>query len=318
MNQILDYTPQKGGGNGGSSDKGRVISIFAVILIFFALALIGVGVYNHFTQNKEAVDTPKPTDAQITVTQIEDTAKALIKVTHDKAIEKIIYKWTGVNEVTIKGTGETTMEETIDLPSGKNTITIKVVDSDQHFTTITQEFETINGTDIQKPVIQFATEGKKLIVTVTDDTGLAFVTYNWNNEEEERVDPEEEGQTKIDFFVEILPGENVFNISAVDVANNTRVETPKFRGVTEPVIESTNVDMGTKKVSFQVSHESGIKTIDLKVNDETFSYNSEGGEVYTVLPFNTTVQTLKDPGQNYLYLKVVSYDNTEKILEGTF
>ena len=27
--------------------------------------------------------------------------------------------------------------------------------------------------------------------------------------------------------------------------------------------------------------------IELKVNDESFSYNSEGGEVYKVLPFNT-------------------------------
>ena len=317
MNQILDYTPQKGGGSGGSSDKSRVVSIFAIILIFFAIAIIGVGGYNYLTQNKESAEVPKPTDATIEISQIGDTAKAVIKVTHDKPVEKIIYKWTGINEVTIKGKGTNTMEEEIDLPTGKNTITVKVVDKDQHSTTYTQEFEKINGTDIQKPVIQFATEGKKLLVTVTDETALSFVTYNWNNEEEKRIDAEE-GQTKIDFIVEILPGENTFNISAVDAVNNTRVETPKFKGVTEPVIESTNVDMGTKKVSFQVSHESGIKIIELKVNDESFSYNSEGGEVYKVLPFNTTVQTLKDPGQNYLYLKVVSYDNTEKILEGSF
>lgn len=318
MNQILDYTPQKGGGNGGSSDTGRVVSIFAIALIIFALALIALGGYNQFTQKEEKAQKVEQTNAVIAIEQVGDTEKALIKVTHDKAIEKITYKWNNTNEVTIKGKGENTMEEEINLPNGKNTITVRVIDVDQHSTTITQDFETQNGTDIQKPGIVLATEGKNLIVTVTDDTALSFVTYNWNAEEEERIDAEP-GQTKISFVVEILPGENTFNISAVDTVNNTTVNNTKFNGVTEPVIAAPSVDMGTRVVSFEVSHESGIKTIELKVNDEVFNYSSEGtDQVYTVLPFNTTVNTLKEQGQNYLYLKVISYDNTEKVLEGTF
>lgn len=320
MNQILQYTPQKGGGSGGSSDKDKVVSIFAILLIFLAIALIGVGVYNKMNASDEtAVATTQQTNAEITITQVENTDKAIIKVVHDKAIEKIVYKWNNAQEVTIKSTGENTMEQEIDLPNGKNTITVRVIDIDKYSTTVTQDFDTQNGKDIQKPIVQLATEGKNLIVTVTDETALSFVTYNWNEDEEKRIDAEE-GQTKISFNVEILSGENTFNISAVDTTNNTTVENKKINGVTEPVIESPSVDMGSKRVDFLVKHESGIKKIELKVNDEVFTYDAEqaGGEIYKELPFNTTLQTLKEQGQNYLYLKVTSFDNTEKVLEATF
>ena len=55
MNQILDYNPINDGnnrGNGGNSkDTDKIIKVFAILLIFFAICLIGIGVYNKINNN---------------------------------------------------------------------------------------------------------------------------------------------------------------------------------------------------------------------------------------------------------------------------
>ena len=41
MNQILDYNPNKSSGSGKASGSDKVVRIFAIILIVFAVCLVG-------------------------------------------------------------------------------------------------------------------------------------------------------------------------------------------------------------------------------------------------------------------------------------
>ena len=52
MNQILDYSPNKNSG-GNSSRTDKIVRVFAVFLILFALCLLGVGGYGYLKKNAE-------------------------------------------------------------------------------------------------------------------------------------------------------------------------------------------------------------------------------------------------------------------------
>ena len=186
MNQILDYNPNSSSGNnnGGGSDK--IVRVFAIILIIFAIAVIGVIGYGKIS-NKQKIESEAE---EVTYANIEVETEgdgATIKVNHDKNIKKIIYSWNTSSERTITGTGEY-MEETIDVPAGDNTLHIKVIDENGVETTHDEEVSAEEGVDIVNPIIDLAvTDDKKLKITITDETGLDFMTYRWNDEEEETI-----------------------------------------------------------------------------------------------------------------------------------
>lgn len=53
MNQILDYNPNKNSGSGKSSSSDKIVRIFAVILVIFALCLVGSGIYGMYKNQKK-------------------------------------------------------------------------------------------------------------------------------------------------------------------------------------------------------------------------------------------------------------------------
>ena len=133
MNQILDYNPNKSSGSGKSSGTDNIVRIFAVILVVFALVLVGSGLYGMYKNNQKAnvSQTDTPTKAVISVERDEtDDTKAIIKVSHDKAIEKVIYTWDNDKDIINKGNGQPTMEIEISLLAGTHTLTVKVTDID--------------------------------------------------------------------------------------------------------------------------------------------------------------------------------------------
>ena len=88
MNQILEYNPVKNSG-GGSSGSDKIVRVFAVILAIFAICLLAGGAYGIYKNNsKSNLPAQAATKAQINIEQKETTA--VIKVKHDKVIEKLI------------------------------------------------------------------------------------------------------------------------------------------------------------------------------------------------------------------------------------
>ena len=85
MNQILDYnTDNRGSKKPSGSDK--VVRLFAIIIIIFAICLIGSGAYKYIIRKNAS----KPTDVAKPVIEVtQDGSTAVIKVTHTKALEKL-------------------------------------------------------------------------------------------------------------------------------------------------------------------------------------------------------------------------------------
>lgn len=274
MNQILDYNPNKSSG-GGTSGSDKVTRVFALIMICFAVCLIGGGAYNIINNKKDdvVVETPK-TQAKIVIEKEDDGI--LVKVSHDKVIKKMLYSWDTQKEISIDGKNSSTMEEKIQFLAGTHTLNIKVVDVDGAETLYQEEIVSETGEDQVFPVIEYSvTEGKKLKITATDETEISYVTYRWNDEEEFRVDVSDEDKKKIDFEIDIRKGKNDVVIVAVDANNNASNKQGSFTGVTKPDITVT-ISADKRTVDIKCYHENGIKDVGLNINDLDYQVDLQG------------------------------------------
>ena len=91
MNQILDHNPRRNGNSGGSNKN--LFKIFAVVLLIFAVVLIGNGIYSMFKENEQKNPISKEnnnTEEIKAIVKVEiDGSTAKIKVEHDKEIDKV-------------------------------------------------------------------------------------------------------------------------------------------------------------------------------------------------------------------------------------
>lgn len=304
MNQILDYNPNKSSG-GGSSGSDKIVRVFAIILAIFAICLLAGGAYGLYQNNiKKEVVTEAPTKAKIEIQQKESTA--IISVSHDKIIDKLIYSWDSGKEVVIKGNGESTMETEISLLAGDHVLAIKVVDIDGVESTHEESLVSEEGTDQVFPVIDYSvTTEKKLKITATDETEISYVTYRWNDEEEVRVDVSDEDNKKIEFEIDIRKGKNDIVIVAVDANNNSSNKQESFTGVTKPEIKIT-ISPDKKSIDVYAFHEKGIKEIQLLINDQNFDVDI-GDQNPTEVSFNVALEAEK----NTVKLVAISVDDTK-------
>lgn len=302
MNQILDYIPDSGRPNrSGGSDK--VVRVFAIILILFALGLIGVVSYG-LISNKEEIknDAVEETHANIEV-DINGT-EATISVTHDKNIQKLIYSWNTTSERKINEDGKS-VEEKIDIPAGENTLHIKVIDENGVETTYDEEISSERGIDIINPVIELEPINKKLKITATDETAMDFLTYRWNDGEEEKVYADENSK-EISIEIDVLKGQNDLIIVAVDGSNNTVQEQKKFIGLTKPEIKVTLSEDGSS-VNIKAEHENGIEEVLFNFNNVDYNVDL-GGETPKTIEFD---QNLAEGVNNRIILTIKSVDGTE-------
>lgn len=320
MNQILDYDPNKKSG-GTSSGSDKIVRVFAVLLVIFAIGLLvsgAVGIKQN-KQNKKNAEN-KPTYATITATQTSD-GKVKVSVEHDKAIEEMFYSWNTSAERSFKGEGTKKLEKELDLPAGTNTLHIKIVDVNKVETSFEKEFTAEDGLDILNPVISITVidgEGqdklKKLKITATDETKLDFITYRWNDEEETKVEAEESNPKEIVLELDILRGVNDITIVAVDSNNNTTTETKSFTALTKPeVVVMLSADGSTLEI--ETTHENGISKIYYTLNGREYQAQWAGTEEEPAPPAVNFTQPL-DEGYNRFILTVTSVDDTETVFDG--
>lgn len=304
MNQILDYNPNNK--TGGSSGSDKIVRVFAIILIVFAICLLGSGAYGLYKRSQEGKETvASSTQAEIKVEQKD--SNAIITVNHDKAIEKIIYSWNESSEKTIPGSGENKMEETITLPAGENVLHVKVVDVDGVESAYEGTFHSEAGVDILNPVIEISvTQDKKVKIVATDETKLDFITYRWNDETEQKVEATDDDK-KIEIELEILKGTNDLTVVAVDSNNNTTTENKSFTGITKPEIKIT-VSGDKSSVNISVNHDNGIKELKLNINGQDYNVDI-GNDNPTSLGFDVQLADEK----NEITVTAISVDSTETV-----
>lgn len=315
MNQIIEHTPSKGS-SGNSPKTDKIVRVFFVLMILFAICIIGVGAYSIIKnkQKEETIATNTPSKANISVEKGDENI--VVTIEHDKVISEVIYNWDTGREKTEKGNGESSMTFNIPVIAGEHELNIKVVDIDNQETTYSETISSDSGEDKMNPTIDMkivtveenGENIKKLQITATDETAIDFVTYRWNEEEEQRVDVSEEGEKTIEFNIDILRGQNDLVIIAVDKNGNRATVTKPFSAVTKPDVKIV-VTEDKKAVDITCTHENGLKSIDISVNDQQYIVEIEEGQKDATVPI-----PLED-GNNKVVVKAVSVDDTETTAE---
>ena len=304
-NKNFNEIPQR---NNRNRNTDKIIRIFAICMIVFAAGLISSGVYSYVNnQDYEEVVVEKP-EGTAEISAEETDGRIVISVADKKDISQLVYSWNGQKETKVQGEGKT-LEKTIDLPAGKNNLLISVTNVDGVETTFEQIFESENGVDIINPVISLDVEGAKLVVNVTDETALDFITYRWNDEEETKVSPEGNEKTSIKKELEIKRGENDITVVAVDTNNNTTTITKQFKGVTKPEI-LIELSADGSSLDITCTHDVGIKKIEYTLNDKKYEGSFDDS------PTSVQFEQALDVGYNRIVLTATSDENTKSTFDG--
>lgn len=284
MNQILYVEKNK---KSGKLETKTVVKIFAIIILIFGIILAIFGGYKIY--NSAIVEGKK--EPIIEVSEIE--GKLQIKVTHDKAIDKIIYTWNSEQENILQGKNRNEIIEQIEEPFGNNTLNIKVIDKNKKETTYQKEFYR-EEKDIIKPEIEFEIDGSKVKIVAKDETAISYIMYHWNNEEDTVVEVAEENGKRIEERISILKGENTLTIVAVDKEGNETKKEQIFKGAKKPNIQ---IEKQNDQVLITVTDEENIKKIDMNINGSSLSTDPENTDVPLNLKEAQFVQNLS-PGNN--------------------
>ena len=268
MNQILYEDVQT-----KSKDITKIIRFFAIAIIIFGIALIAGGVYG-FINNQDTDKAVTVTKPNIYVTTHEEEY-IKIKVSHDKAIDKIIYTWNDENENIINANKKTHIEETIDWPVGENELKIRVIDINGIESNYKQTYLLNYGVDIEMPIIKFEVKNNNVIITATDEQEISYLTYRWNDEVEITIEDTDESKTIIEKTIPIMEGENELTVIAVDSNNNQTKETKIFKAYKKPVIK---VRQFGQELQITVTDENGLDYIEYSVNGEQKTWKATQNE----------------------------------------
>ena len=256
MNQILatsEATAKKK--RSGPADIKTVVKVFAIVMIIFGVFMIGTGSYAIYKDNESKnSEVTKPT---ITETQ-KDEKTVLVSVAHDKAIDRIEYKWNDGEVQTVTGNGRRNIEIEVEIPGGTNTLNVRAVD--------------INGQEIStdidytaEDIINLAVSGSKLKITAENETEISYMTYRWDDEEEQRIDI---NSTTVDQEIDIPMGEHNLTVILVDVNNETITKEQKVKGVTKPVIE-IGADEAKENYLVTITDETGLDRVEVTLRGES-------------------------------------------------
>ena len=256
MNQILatsEATSKKK--RSGPADIKTIVKVFAIVMIVFGVFMIGTGSYAMYKDNESKnSEVTKPT---ITETQ-KDEKTVLVSVAHDKAIDRIEYKWNDGEVETVTGNGRKNIEIEVEIPGGTNTLNVRAID--------------INGqeisTDIEytaEDIINLAVSGSKLKITAENETEISYMTYRWDDEEEQRIDI---NSTTVDQEIDIPMGEHNLTVILVDVNNETITKEQKVKGVTKPTIE-IGADEARENYLVTITDETGLDRVEVTLRGES-------------------------------------------------
>lgn len=234
-----------------------------------------------------------PTKPSITEEQ-KDSKTVLLKVTHDKAIDKIEYSWNEEEIKTITGNGRKYIEQEIEIPGGTNTLYVSVIDIEGQEISNEQTYET-------EEIIKMEINNGKVKVSAETETEISYMTYRWDEEQEEKVDI---NATTVEQEIEIPMGEHTLTVILVDENNETITKEQKVKGVVKPKVQ-VKLDENKENFLITITDDSGLDRVEFVINGEnkTIKANESQKEMKIKLP-------LKD-GQNIVEITAYNLDGIE-------
>lgn len=306
MNQILSVqknNEKKKNKSKINIDMKRMAFIISIIMIIFGITCIGKGAFA-IMENVDFENKLESAVPQISIEQ--DGQSVIISVSHIKNIDSISYSWNNDETKKINGNNSNYVSEVIELPRGNNTLSVTALDVTGKKETAKKDFSIDTGKDIQKPTVEISVVGNYIKIVAKDDLELSYLTYRWNDEQEEIIHPTSGDNAKIETQIEIKRGQNSLTVIAVDAGNNTTKREEKFAGLTKPVVD---VKADGDSLIIYAKHDVAIDRIEYTLNGQKYSIQ------YTPGPEMQYRQKMTE-GYNKISVQAYSTDGTMGTFEG--
>lgn len=322
MNQILStetYSEQKKNSGKELIDMKKIITIFSILAIAFAVIIaIAVG-YGIIKKKRKNVELPidnlnKP---QITVEKIGNIC--VLKVLYDEGIQKVSYWWNSEDVTEINLNNLTTpFVKHLNIPDGiNNMLFVKAVGSDNSVKEYNVKIEdgmTVAGEEDEKPEINWVynTETKTIAITARSTNGLIDLSYQWEGEDVITKSSDRENQQEIQTEVEAKRGTNKIYITATDTKGNTQLKEDNIIGVLAPdiqmMIENTT---GSSVLKIRVYHDMGFEKVTIDVNGQEFVYDKNRPD-YSIELMEINIAKELERGHVNVLVKVNTREEPEK------
>ena len=313
MNQILSFQTM---GNSKIQLK-KVIRFFSIFIILFALILIIEGSFGFYRNKNKKVIIKETPDINIQ----RDNGTTILNITSNIGVQKVIYSWNDGIEDSVEEGGKNNIEVKIPTTIGTNDLNIKIIDSNGNTIVYNpvkisyeeNQEENVNWeeaikTDKTKPKVSIESVKGKIVITATDDVKMSYVTYSWNEEEENKItglsDDEKTLTTEID-STNVKKGTNKLIVKAYDKAGNVETVEKEVQGANgseikvnqengELVVNVKN-DINITKIEYNFNGEE--KTID-NINQKEYTFKLQMKDGENKISISAYADALKSDYQN--------------------
>ncbi len=276
MNQILQTQPVNQHKSSGPIEIHKIVKFFVVAIILFAVAIISLTSYAMVSNKEEKTTNKTNTPAvaeQNEKPEVDITSQdkiLTINITHTKPLSKVTYKWNEENENEIETNNQTTLTQEIPLPFGVNTLYVTVTDEVGQETKFKKEYTL-------EPIIDLAiTPENKIKITVEDSSNLNYISYAWNNDEEQQEVANPEDATRIEKEIDIPLGQNTLKVQAVNANNEVATKELEVKGIKKPVLTVTK---DGDNIILKAEDEREIKIIYYTLNGQKYQINGNNRKV---------------------------------------
>lgn len=302
MNQIL-FTSNNNN-NYNKDDTQKIIIILSVAIIIVALIIVAIKAYGIYTNKKGKVSNTEP---EISIIGNE-SKEVTIKVNWADGIQYLIYTWNNGDENRINLNGSTLFERMVSIPEESiNTLKVEVVSVNGVTKNKTEVFE--SNVNTSKPTIDSVTiVDKKLNIEASDEDGIKYLAYKWENEEEIIIEAPEEDNKKMAVELDIQRGTYKLQIRVVNIHDNEENLSRLITGVNAPEI---SVIKYGDIINVSVTHDRGFKKIEFIINSDLYVYDEEYSgydKTQTTIEFDFQLKE----GENLVQIRAYSL---EKIAE---
>lgn len=231
-----------------------VLKFFGIAILVFGVFMVGTGAYAIYkNQDEQQVQNLEPT---ISIENKTDTI-ILLKVIHQRNIAKVEYGWNDQEKTVIDGNDGKYVEQEINVPSGNNTLHVLVQDEDGKEITYEKQYEI-------ESKINFEVSGNKIKITYDGDKIISYMTYRWDEEDEETIEIDD---TSINQEIEAIKGLHTLTVVVVDEDNNTDTKVQKINGVSKPKLV---IDLDEQREHFVIkaTDDELLKKIEIRLNQD--------------------------------------------------
>lgn len=240
-----------------------IVMFFAVIIMVFGLTLAGQGSYALYKD----IDDRKPENIPyVTIGRVND--KAIVQISSNIEISKLVYSWNNGEESAIP-IGSTNAREEITLLGYDSILNLTIEDMNGKRVKFQKQY-LLTGVDITKPVVEIETKdgNDKMKIVAKDETGIAYITYQWEDGEPVTVNADQQGQTEMIVQVPLTVGLKKIQIIAVDTNGN--IEEIEKEITTSTSRPKMTLRRNKQKISIEIEDKDGIKSIKANLNGEEY------------------------------------------------